>query len=74
MLLEYIADKEGLTCTDDDIDLQMSQFEDSGYDASTIKEQTGRPALDYARIQVLYDKVLSFLLDNAKITGGATEY
>lgn len=67
MLIEYIADKEGLEYTDKEADKLIEDFESMGYDDEAIEKQTGRDVDDYVRIELLYQKVLEFLLDNAKI-------
>ena len=42
-----------------------------GYDARCrSRQQTGRTVDDYADMELLYGKVLDFLLDNAVITDG----
>jgi len=67
MLIEYIADKEGLKYTDKEAQEMVSSFEQMGYDEEAIKSQTGHDMDSYVRIELLYQKVLEFLLDNAKI-------
>lgn len=67
MLIEYIADREGLKYTDKEADEMMEQLETMGYDKAAIQSQTGRNIDDYIRIELLYSKVLEFLLDNAVI-------
>ena len=67
MVIEYIADKEGLDYTDEEAEQLVAEFEAMGYDAATIESQTGRKVDDYARMELLYQKVLQFLVDNAKI-------
>ena len=66
MLIEYIADKEGLTYTNDEKKKYLKDLEDQGYDEDAIKKQTGREADEYVHIQLLYEKVQDFILDNAK--------
>lgn len=68
MLIEYIADKEGLDYTQKEKKKLIKEFEASGYDDKSIKQQTGRDMDDYVRIELLYQKVLDFLLENAEIT------
>lgn len=67
MLLEYIADKEGIEYTSDEKDQILSQLETQGYDEDAIEEQSGRPADEYAHIELLYQKVLEFLQKEAVI-------
>ena len=72
MLIQYIADKEDLSYTKKEKKNLISSFEKQGYDEDTIEQQTGRTLDDYVHTELLYEKVLDFLLDNAKITGKAT--
>ncbi len=71
MLIEYIAKNEDLTYTDEEKNQLIQSYESQGYDNDTIKEQTGRTMGDYVHIELLYSKVLDFLLENAEITGAA---
>lgn len=73
MLIQYIADKENLSYTEEEKEKLIENFEAQGYDADAIEQQTGRTVNDYAHIELLYEKVLDFLLDNAKITGEPTK-
>ena len=67
MLVEYIAGKEGITYTDDEAkDLQQS-IEVQGYTDESVKRETGRTMDQYVHIELLYEKVLDFLQENAKI-------
>ena len=72
MLIEYIADKEGLEYTDKERKALIADFEQQGYDEDAVKTQTGRTMDEYIHIELLYQKVLDFLLENANITGEAT--
>ncbi len=72
MLIQYIADKENLSYTDEEKQNLIDDFEAQGYDADAIEEQTGRILNDYVNIELLYERVLDFLLDNAEITGAPT--
>ena len=67
MLIEYIAAKEGLEYTDEEAEEMVTSFEQMGYDEEMVKSQTGHDMDSYVRIELLYQKVLEFLLDNAKI-------
>lgn len=67
MLLEYIADKEGIEYTEDEKEAQLAEFEKQGYDEDEIEKQTGRPADEYVHFELLYQKVLEFLAENAEI-------
>lgn len=71
LLIKYIADKEKLTYTDAEREALVQDFNNQGYDAEAIEAQTGRTLEDYVHIELLYQKVLDFLLDNAKIEGAA---
>ena len=67
MLLEYIADKEGIEYTDEEKTAQLEEFEKQGYDEDEIEKQTGRNADEYVHFELLYQKVLEFLAENAEI-------
>lgn len=67
MLIEYIAAKEGLEYTDEEADEMVSSFRQMGYDEEMVKSQTGHDMDSYVRIELLYQKVLEFLLDNAVV-------
>jgi len=67
MLVEYIADKEGIEYTSEEAEAMMSQFKSQGYDEKSIEEQTGRTADEYVRIELLYQKVLEFIQEEAVI-------
>ena len=69
MVIEYIADAEKLEYTQEEKDKMIEEFEAAGYDNKTIKTQTGRPMEEYVHIELLYQKVLDFLLENAEIKG-----
>ena len=71
MLIEYIADKEDLSYTEEEKNQLIQIYESQGYDNDAIVEQTGRTMGDYVHIELLYSKVLDFLLENAEITGAA---
>ena len=72
MLIEYIAQKEGLEYTEKEKDALIKNYENAGYDEKTIKTQTGRTMDEYVDMELLYGKVLDFLLDNAVITDSAS--
>ena len=63
---------EGRSYTDKEKEALIKSFEAQGYDADAIEQQTGRTLEDYVHIELLYEKVLDFLLDNANITGAPT--
>ena len=67
MLIEYIAAKEGLKATEKEKEALLTDFESMGYDEDMIKSQTGRTMDEYIRVEILYQKVLEFLLDQAEI-------
>lgn len=73
MLIEHIAAEEGLKYTDEEKEELQTQFESTGYTEEMIEQQTGRKMDDYLRMELLYQKVLEFLLENAKITEVAEE-
>ncbi len=73
MIIEYIAQKEGLECTKKEKEAQIEKYENAGYDEKTIKTQTGRDMDDYVEMELLYEKILDLLLDNANITEAAAE-
>ena len=62
-----ISENEDISFTDEEKAEMLEQFESQGYDEETIEEQTGRSADDYIAIQLLYEKVMDFILDNAKV-------
>ena len=67
MLTEYIADKEDLEYTKDEMQAKLDEIEKQGYDEETVKSYTGRSLEQYAHITLLYEKVQDFILDNAKV-------
>ena len=67
MLIKYIADKEELEYTDKEKADLIADFEKQGYDAEAVEAQTGRELDEYAHIELLYGKVLDFLLEKAEI-------
>ena len=69
MLIEYIADKEKLEYTDKEVDKMIKEYEAAGYTDDTVMSQTGRTMEEYVKMELLYQKVLDFLLENANITG-----
>lgn len=71
MLIEYIADKEKLTYTEDEKKSMIENFQAQGYDNEGIEAQTGRTMSEYVHIELLYGKVLDLLLENAEIKGAA---
>ena len=67
MLTEDIAQKEGLTYTDEEKDAAIAEIEGQGYTEETVKSYTGRTMDQYAHIKLLYDKVQDCILENAKV-------
>lgn len=67
MLLEYIADKEGIEYTEEEKNEKLEEFKSQGYDEDEIEKQTGRNADEYVHLELLYIKVLEFLTENAVI-------
>ena len=67
LIIEYIAANEGLKVTNEEAEERMAMYESKGYDEEGIKRQTGRDIEGYIRTELLYEKVLDFLLENAKI-------
>lgn len=67
MLIEYIAQKEGITYTDDEAAALKADLESQGYDNDLVKQQTGRSMNQYVHIELLYQKVRDFLLQSAKV-------
>ena len=67
MLTEYIAQKEGLSYTDEEKDAEIAEIEGQGYNEETVKQYTGRTMDQYAHIKLLYDKVQDYILENAKV-------
>ena len=65
--MEYIADKEGITYTDEEADALQKNIETQGYTDKTVELETGRTMEQYVHIELLYEKVLDFLLENADI-------
>ena len=69
MLIEYLAQKEGIEYTEKEAEAMKKEYEEAGYDDETVESQTGRTMEEYVHIELLYQKVLEFLLENADITG-----
>ena len=67
MAIEYIAGKEDITYSKDDKESKIEEIKTMGYDEETIQEQTGRTMDEYVHINLLYEKVLDFIVDNAKV-------
>lgn len=67
MLVEYIAAKENITYTEDEAKALQTDIEKQGYDEKSVKRETGRTMAQYVHIELLYEKVLDFLQENADI-------
>ena len=67
MLVEYIADKEGINYTDEEADALKKNLETQGYTDESVQRDTGRTMDQYVHIELLYEKVLDFLGENAKL-------
>ena len=67
LITAKIAENEGITYTDKEKEAMIENFIAQGYDEKTIQQQTGRTMDQYVCIQLLYEKVLDFILDNAKV-------
>ena len=73
MIAYYIADKEGIKVTDEDYkDYVEKNLKKFGYTEKSFKEATGKTyeeaygGKDNIKTQVYKDKVLSFILKEAK--------
>jgi len=67
MLVEYIADKEDIAYTDEEADAFRKNIELQGYTDESVRRDTGRTMEQYVHIGLLYEKVLDFLGENAKL-------
>ena len=67
MLIEYIAEKEGISYTDEEAENLKLDIENQGYDEEAVIRDTGRTMDQYVHIELLYEKVLDFLQENADI-------
>lgn len=67
MLVEYIAEKEGISYTEEEAEALKQDIESQGYDRESVKRETGRTMEQYVHIELLYEKVLDFLQENADI-------
>lgn len=65
MIIEYIADKENIEYTDKEVESFKEEMMNMGYDEKAIKSQTGSSIDDYARMNILYKKVLELIQENA---------
>ena len=67
MLIEYIAEKEGISYTDEEAANLQADIENQGYDEETVEIETGRTMDQYVHIELLYEKVLDYLQENANL-------
>lgn len=67
MLIEYIAEKENISYTKEEAESLQSNIEAQGYDEESVERETGRNMDEYVHIELLYEKVLEYLQDNADI-------
>ncbi len=67
MLVEYIAEKEGISYTEEEAKNLQADIENQGYDEDTVEIETGRTMEQYVHIELLYEKVLDYLQDNANM-------
>ncbi|MDO5491827.1 MAG: trigger factor [Bacillota bacterium] len=67
MAIEYIADKENLKYSDEEKEKKIEEITAQGYDEESVKSYTGRTMDQYAHINLLYEEVMDFILDNAKV-------
>lgn len=68
MVLYYIADKEGLTYTDEEADELRTAIKEAGYtDDETFKESYGQAIEPYIDYQLTLQKVGDFIFDNAVV-------
>lgn len=67
MTVAYIAEQEDLKYTDEEAEKLREQLENYGYDEKSIEEVTGRTMDECVHTELIRQKVLEFLYDNAKI-------
>ncbi|MDO4175917.1 MAG: trigger factor [Bacillota bacterium] len=67
MLIEYIAEIEGITYTDEEAEELRNSIEAQGYDDEQVEQETGRTLDQYVRIELLFEKVKEFLVKEAVI-------
>ena len=67
MLVEYIAEKEGISYTEEEAKNLQADIENQGYDEDTVEIETGRTMDQYVHIELLYEKVLDYLQENANL-------
>ncbi|MDD6190816.1 MAG: trigger factor [Firmicutes bacterium] len=67
LIIEYIAETEKLTNSDDEIKNTVESLKNQGYDDEKVEKETGRNLEQYAHISLLYQKVQDFIFENAKV-------
>ncbi|MBE6046203.1 MAG: trigger factor [Clostridiales bacterium] len=67
MLIEYIAEKEGISYTEEEAEKLQTDIETQGYTDETVEIETGRTMEQYVHIELLYEKVLNYLQNNADL-------
>lgn len=67
LLVEYIADAEDITYTDEEAEQLQLNIEKQGWTEESVQRETGRTMEQYVHIELLYEKVLDFLGENAKL-------
>lgn len=68
--LQAVANRENLNINDEELNATLLEYaNNAGYD--TVEEYVGDTSLEDYREYLLYDKVLQYLADNAKVTDSA---
>lgn len=67
MVLYYIAEKEGLSYSDDDADELRSAIDEAGYTDETFKETYGQEIEPYIDYVLTFQEVGDFLFNNAVV-------
>lgn len=67
LIVEDIAEKEGIEYTDKEKEAKIAELEQQGYDEESVQSYTGRTLDQYVDITILYEKVMDFILEKAEI-------
>ncbi len=67
MVMYWIADKEGLSYSEDEADELRENIDEAGYTDETFKQSFGQGIDDYIVAALTFQKVGDFIFDNAKI-------
>ncbi len=67
MLVEYIAEKENLSYTDEEAEALTASIEEQGYDDDVMMSEMGKTVEQYVHTALLTQKVLNFVQKNAVI-------